>query len=59
MQSIKHIICCCAALALLVAGCATTEQAFEPQYIGGYPTKETAERMFAARSETLHPVVVI
>lgn len=21
-------------------------QDFEPQYIGGYPTKETAERMF-------------
>jgi len=25
MKSIKYIICCCAALALLVAGCATTE----------------------------------
>ncbi len=41
------------ALSLLIAGCspserdATTEsQDFEPKYIGGYPTEETAERMF-------------
>jgi hypothetical protein len=34
------------ALSLLIAGCSTTEHAFEPEYIGGYPTEETAERMF-------------
>ncbi len=46
MKSIKHIVFCCVTLSLLVAGCATPEHAFEPKHIGGYPTKETTERMF-------------
>jgi hypothetical protein len=33
-------------LSLLIAGCATPQQAFEPKYNGGYPTKETAKVMF-------------
>ncbi len=46
MKSIRYAMCCFAALSLLVAGCGKTEQAFEPKYTGGYPTAETAERMF-------------
>jgi len=49
---VKFGVCC-----LLIVGCssepqpggianATTEGDFEPEYIGGYPTEETAERMF-------------
>ncbi len=45
------------ALSLLFVGCSTTEspggggdtttaQDFEPEYIGGYPTEETAAAMF-------------
>ena len=51
MKAVKYIICC-AAVSLLFAGCATTKKGtalvndFEPKYVGGYPTKETAERMF-------------
>jgi len=51
---------CLIALCLVVAGCSPSEpestpesqvsshpgKTFEPQYIGGYPTVETAERMF-------------
>jgi hypothetical protein len=48
----------CAFLLILIAGCSPPEQtatesptgpsqaAFEPEYVGGYPTAETAERMF-------------
>ena len=43
MKSIKHIISCCVALALATTAFA---QDFEPEYVGGYPTAETAERMF-------------
>jgi len=34
------------AIAAMVMGCTRTQEAFEPEYIGGYPTEETAERMF-------------
>ena len=38
------------ALSLLIAGCSPAERDsttdFEPEYIGGYPTEETAEAMF-------------
>ncbi len=51
MKAIKYIICC-AAVSLLFTGCATTKKGtalvndFEPKYVGGYPTKQTAEAMF-------------
>jgi len=40
MKSIKHIICCCAVLSLLVAGCATTEHAGSGN--GGPETKDVS-----------------
>ncbi len=55
MKSMKYAVTCCAVLALLVAGCSPSErvdvantsaQDFEPEYIGGYPTEETAAAMF-------------
>ncbi len=43
MKPVKYVVACFAALAL---GTAAVAQDFEPEYIGGYPTKETAEAMF-------------
>ncbi len=51
----KCAVTCCAVRALLVAGCSPSERVdvantsaedFEPEYIGGYPTEETAAAMF-------------
>ncbi len=41
MKPIKYIVAGFAALALSTTAYA---QDFEPEYVGGYPTKETAER---------------
>ena len=43
MTSIKYTVYCCAALTLVTTSFA---QDFEPKYIGGYPTEETAAAMF-------------
>ena len=50
MKSIKLLICCVTLSLMIIAGCSQSDRdsttSFEPQYIGGYPTKETAEAMF-------------
>ena len=43
MKLIKHIFSGCVASVFITTAFA---QDFEPEYIGGYPTAETAERMF-------------
>ncbi|MEE9530616.1 MAG: DUF1254 domain-containing protein, partial [Syntrophobacteria bacterium] len=54
MKSIKHIICCCAALALLVAGCATTERAYNPTGKSHATIKEVnAERSYQRAKEAI------
>ncbi len=45
MTSIKYAVSCCAALIFTLITTAFAQD-FEPKYIGEYPTKETAERMF-------------
>jgi hypothetical protein len=45
MKSVRYAICCCAALSLLVAGCATTEQADDslPSWNDGSPKESIVE----------------
>ncbi len=45
MKTTTRAIAFCAAL-IVLANSMIFAQDYEPKYIGGYPTKETAERMF-------------
>ncbi len=42
MKSIKYKVCYCVALVFITSAFAHD---FEPKYVGGYPAKETAERL--------------
>ena len=54
MKSIKYIICCCVALSLLVAGCATTERAANPTGKSHATIKEVnAERSYQRAKEAI------